>query len=205
MKTETIKINDIIPSEYNPRLISNEEFIKLKNSINEWGLVDPVIINLQNNHIIGGHQRFSVLYSIYEDTGLYEDLELLRLGDIGWVFTKEDLRIDNDSQVKGLNIALNKISGEWDYPKLNSLLDELSLDTTFDISLTGFDSLDVSDMGLLDMDLDDLDIGSDDDYTSEDFVGRNKLQLYVKFDDYDSQQELYELLCSEGYDCKIYN
>ena len=134
VEIETISIMDIIPSDYNPRLISDEEFTKLNNSINEWGLVDPIIINLKNMHIIGGHQRFSVLLDKYDKTGDYAELSLFRKGDIGWVFTDETFNIKNNSHEMGLNVALNKISGEWDYPKLNDLLEDLSLDDTFDIS-----------------------------------------------------------------------
>ena len=65
MKIEKIKLNDIIPTDYNPRTITNEEIIKLQNSINTFGMVDPIIINLKNNHIIGGHQRYNVLQDQY--------------------------------------------------------------------------------------------------------------------------------------------
>ena len=50
MKIEKIKLNDIIPTDYNPRTITNEEIIKLQNSINTFGMVDPIIINRKNNH-----------------------------------------------------------------------------------------------------------------------------------------------------------
>jgi len=59
---ETINIVEIKPSTYNPRQISNTEYNKLSNSINEFGVINPIIINLRNNHIIGGHQRYDVLY-----------------------------------------------------------------------------------------------------------------------------------------------
>jgi hypothetical protein len=47
------------------------------------------------------------------------------------------------AQEKALNIALNKISGEWDQAKLAQLLDELVRTPDFDISVTGFDAPDV--------------------------------------------------------------
>ena len=53
MKSEKIKIEDIEPAEYNPRKISKKEYKKLSKSISEFGLVDPIIINLKNMHIIG--------------------------------------------------------------------------------------------------------------------------------------------------------
>lgn len=61
MELEKIKLTDIIPADYNPRRMGQSEYTKLSNSIKEFGVVDPIIINLKNNHIIGGHQRFEVL------------------------------------------------------------------------------------------------------------------------------------------------
>ena len=143
MEIEKIKITDIIPAEYNPRQISDEELTKLTNSINEFGLVDPIIINLKNNKIIGGHQRYDVLINQYIlDNNFYAELNLLRFGDIGWIFTDTDLKIESEEHEKALNLALNKISGEWDSVKLNDLLNELDM-SDFDIELTGFDELEV--------------------------------------------------------------
>ena len=110
MEIEKIKITDIIPAEYNPRQISDEELTKLTNSINEFGLVDPIIINLKNNKIIGGHQRYDVLINQYIlDNNFYAELNLLRFGDIGWIFTDTDLKIESEEHEKALNLALNKI------------------------------------------------------------------------------------------------
>ena len=58
---ETINITDIEPSVYNPRQTSNTEYNKLSNSINEFGVINPIILNLRNNHITGGHQRYEVV------------------------------------------------------------------------------------------------------------------------------------------------
>ena len=44
-----------------------------------------------------------------------------------------------DEKEKALNIALNKISGEWDKEKLSLLISDLQL-ADFDVSLTGFDA-----------------------------------------------------------------
>lgn len=59
---EKININNIKPSDYNPRKISDTEYNKLSQSISEFGVISPIIINFRNNHIIGGHQRYDVLY-----------------------------------------------------------------------------------------------------------------------------------------------
>ena len=148
MQLEEIQITDIIPSDYNPRRISEEEYDKLAKSLNNFGVVDPIIINLQNNHIIGGHQRYDVLHEQYiQDNNKYGKLHLLRLGDIGWVFPDTQLKIKSDDHEKALNLALNKISGEWDEIKLAPLLEDLSL-KGFDIELTGFDEPELKELDI---------------------------------------------------------
>lgn len=143
---EKIKITDIIPADYNPRIISDEELLKLRNSIDEFGLVDPIIINLKNNKIIGGHQRFDVLINQYMvDNDFYAELNLLKFGDIGWVFTDTDLKIESEEHEKALNLALNKISGDWDTDKLQIILEEIKL-SPIDIILTGFDDIELTEM-----------------------------------------------------------
>lgn len=148
MQLEEIQITDIIPSEYNPRRISEEEYEKLSKSLNSFGVVDPIIINLKNKHIIGGHQRYDVLHDQYiQDNTKYSKLHLLRLGDIGWVFPDTELKVESDDHEKALNLALNKISGEWDEIKLAPLLEDLSL-KGFDIELTGFEDIDLYEISL---------------------------------------------------------
>ena len=121
MEIVKVDINDLISPEYNPRQINDDEMEKLKNSINEFGYIAPIIVNKHNNHIIGGNQR-------------YEALKSLGYTDVDVVFVDEpDL-----NREKALNIALNKISGEWDFVKLADIIDELELND-FDIPLTGFD------------------------------------------------------------------
>lgn len=132
---EKIKITDIIPSEYNPRSISDNELKTLENSINELGFIDPIIINNKNKKIIGGHQRYKIL----KKQGINE-LFLFNLGDISWVFSQDELDIKSEDHEKAANLALNKISGEWDNQKLDEILDDFSR-KGFDISLTGFDNL----------------------------------------------------------------
>ena len=128
-----ISINDIIPSEYNPRIITQKDKEILKNSLTEFGLVDPIIVNLKNNTIIGGHQRYFIL----KELGVTE-LFLVSQGDIGWIFLQEELSIPSDDYEKALNISLNQQAGQWNYEKLYSILDNFN-EINFDTDLTGFD------------------------------------------------------------------
>ena len=120
------KIEELKKAEYNPRkelTPEDKEYIKIKNSIEQFGYVEPIIIN-KDKTIIGGHQRLSVL----KDLG-YDEVECI---EVDLDKTKE----------KALNIALNKITGEWDYGKLGDLLLELDSEN-FDLELTGFEDFEI--------------------------------------------------------------
>lgn len=139
MEMKKINITDINEADYNPREISDEEMEKLENSINEFGFVDPMIINLKNNRLIGGHQRFNALLSInMKNNEFTQELNLVELGNIGWVFPDMDLKIESEQHEKALNIALNKISGTWDNEKLFTILEELKEDENIGLEMTGF-------------------------------------------------------------------
>ncbi len=116
------KIKDLKKAKYNPRknlTPKDQEYQNIKRSIEEFGYVEPIIIN-KDNTIIGGHQRYTVL----KDLG-FEEVDVI------------ELDVEKDKE-KLLNIALNKITGQWDEEKLNDLLIELN-NENFDLSLTGFD------------------------------------------------------------------
>lgn len=122
MRFEKRNVSDLIPAKYNPRKDlkpGDKEYEKIKNSITEFGYVDPIIIN-SDNTIIGGHQRLKVL----RDLG-YTEVDCVVI------------EIDKTKE-KALNIALNKISGEWNVELLKDLIDDLK-ESNLDIEFTGFD------------------------------------------------------------------
>ena len=129
MNIQIIDINKLIPATYNPRKDLKQddaEYIKIKNSIVKFGFVSPLVIN-KDMTVIGGHQRLKVL----KDLGITE---------------VECIVVDLDkTNEKALNIALNKIQGDWDEERLEALLQELKLEE-FDINLTGFDFDEVDEM-----------------------------------------------------------
>lgn len=149
MEKKKIKLIDIEPADYNPRRIGDNELRSLRGSIDEFGFVDPIIVNLENNRIIGGHQRYSVL----RQNGV-EDVYMVELGGIGWVFTDDDLKIKSKAHEKALNVALNKIGGDWDNGKLSEVLNELSLNG-FDTGLTGFEENEWLENESVDFEIDD--------------------------------------------------
>lgn len=121
MNIKKINIEKLKAAEYNPRKDlkpEDEEYQKIKRSILEFGYVAPIIVNADMT-VIGGHQRLKVL----KELG-YKEVEC-NIVDLDK--TKE----------KALNIALNKITGEWDNSKLEELLAELK-ETDIDMDMTGF-------------------------------------------------------------------
>lgn len=130
MQIEKIGIERLKPAKYNPRKElkpGDPEFEKLKNSITEFGYVEPVIWNQRTGNVVGGHQRLSVLKNLGET-------------EIDCIVVDMDLKKE-----KALNIALNKISGQWDVPLLTDLLKDLD-DSGFNVSLTGFDANELDDL-----------------------------------------------------------
>lgn len=130
MQIEKKKVSDLIPADYNPRKDlkpGDKEYEKLKRSITEFGYVDPLIWNKRTGRLVGGHQRLKVL----EDMGENQvDVVVVDL---------------DEEKEKALNVALNKISGEWDKDKLALLITDLQ-GSDLDVSLTGFDQEELDDL-----------------------------------------------------------
>lgn len=143
MEYISMNIADIIPSSYNPRIKLTKkdyEYQCLNKSIDEFGLVVPLIVNKRNNTLISGHQR----------------LEVLKQRNV----TKTDVvLVDFDeTQEKALCIAMNKIEGLWDYGKLADILEELR-DSGTDVACTGFSEKEIMELlGELNDYDDDVDI-----------------------------------------------
>lgn len=145
MEIENITLDDIHPAKYNPRHMQETEMTKLEKSLQTYGLTSPIIIDLtDNNTIIGGHQRYTAL----QNTNPQIQLQLIRNGDIGLVVDTREKHIKDKNDQKALNLALNRINGEWDEGKLHDLIQELQSDDYL-LELTGFD-----DYELIELDLD---------------------------------------------------
>lgn len=124
MNIRKFKLSDLNPAKYNPRKAlkpGDPEFEKLKRSITEFGYVELIVINVANNNtVISGHQRLAVLKDIGETEVECVVVEL------------------NDADEKALNVAMNKVSGDWDTQKLADLMDSLK-ELDYDLGKTGFD------------------------------------------------------------------
>lgn len=144
-RQEIVALKTLKGAEYNPRTISDSAFEALKLQIKTYGLVQPLVVRKEDGTIIGGHQRYAALKSVLQEQGASpSDIEsspvpVILLSGL----TEEKTRL--------LNLALNKISGEWDYEKLSTIFDGLNTDISTDlIQLSGFSIGEVDDiMGLL--------------------------------------------------------
>jgi len=105
----TKKIEELTPAEYNPRTMSDKARQGLSNSIDTFGLVQPIIYNKRTGNVIGGHQRLTdlIIKGVKETDVVEVDFDLAR--------------------EKALNVALNHsgISGDYEAQKLKEILDGL--------------------------------------------------------------------------------
>lgn len=127
MEWRTIPVGDLRPAAYNPRKKlkpGDKEYEKIKKSIQEFGYVEPIIVNFDMT-VIGGHQRLTVL----KDLG-YTEVQCVVV------------HIEDDAKVKALNIALNKITGAWNEQLLAALIVDLQ-SQDFNTDLTGFEPAEI--------------------------------------------------------------
>lgn len=123
----TKSIKDLSPAKYNPRKISDEAMGRLTKSLAEFGNIQPITWNARTGNVVGGHQRLKV----YQAMGK-ADVEV-------WA-------VDLDEQKeKAANIALNKLSGEFDLPMLKDILEEIDTGE-LDLEITGFGMEEIAEM-----------------------------------------------------------
>lgn len=167
MEISKIKLTQIEPADYNPRTITEEARKKLRNSIETFGLVEPIIINVNNNRIVSGHQRYDILLDmLMESDNLAErEFDYLVKDDYGYIFDFNQLQIKNEDYEKALNIVLNNtnLMGDYDYEKLGDLLGELEFNG-FNLEFTGFEEFEVKGINAIN----DISFNGFDDLSEDD-------------------------------------
>jgi hypothetical protein len=128
---KTIHRSEIKNAAYNPRRIKAANRARLNQSLEEFGLVEPVIWNTRTGNLVGGHRRLEYLDAV-EGTDDYR-------------LTVSAIDID-PTREKALNIVLNNASaqGEYDDKLLSKLLRELDEDGALELS--GFSAVDLERM-----------------------------------------------------------
>ena len=121
MNIKKIKLKDMKPAKYNPRKNlkpEDVEYQQIKNSIDEFGFIQPIVWNERTGNIISGHQRVNILKA----EG-YEEIDAVV--------------VDFDEEKEKLaNISMNKITGQWSTVKLRDVLEDL--DKKFSLEKFGF-------------------------------------------------------------------
>lgn len=123
MEWKVLSVDVLRPAAYNPRKKlkpGDKEYEKIKNSIQEFGYVEPIIVNYDMT-VIGGHQRLTVLKNMG-----YREVQCVVV------------HIEDENKVKALNVALNKITGAWDEQLLADLMVDLQK-AEFNTDFTGFE------------------------------------------------------------------
>lgn len=117
MKVHYVPIAELNPAPYNPRTWSEEAIRQLRDSIERFGLVDPIIVNSAEsrlNVVIGGHFRLKVA----KDLG-YTEVPVV------------NVNIPDEAKEKELNLRLNRNLGDWDWGLLASFDESLLADIGF--------------------------------------------------------------------------
>lgn len=142
----TIKVKDLIPNPKNPRIDLRPDmplYVKLKDSIEHYGYLDPIIWNKRTGMIVSGHQRFKVMKDLAEAKGEpFDEVDVMEV---------EMTESEQDSFM----VAVNKITGLWDTEKLSALFKELSEE---DLKYTGYDEFEIKSL----VEDDESDIFGDD-------------------------------------------
>ncbi len=183
---ENVKIDKLKPYKNNARTHNEKQIEKIANSIQEFGFINPVLIDSEYG-IIAGHGRV-------------KGAELLGMDEVPCLFI-EDL---TEEQKRAYIIADNKLALDagWDYELLQIELNELD-DLNFDFTLTGFDNLELDDESLFSMDeiseVDGYDENEDErEYFTKTFTfpteKKNQIICYLK----KHQNEIIEQIIKES-------
>lgn len=132
LEVVAVNISLLKEAEYNPRKITNKELQDIQNSIKEFGVVEPIVVNRfkgRENIIIGGHQRIKAFKKLGPPY-----VPLVPVVYVSLTYEKE----------KRLNVRLNKNTGQFDFQKL---IEEFEMDELLDIGFEE-DDFDELEMGI---------------------------------------------------------
>jgi ParB-like chromosome segregation protein Spo0J len=115
--TTLVHPDKLNPAPYNPRRIKPAMLRSLKQSIVANGFLDPLIVQKKGMVIIGGHQRLRAMREICAEADR-------PMPEIPCIVIDVDNR-----KARKLNIALNRVGGEFDTTLLGTLLKDLEHET----------------------------------------------------------------------------
>ena len=180
---QEIEVSKLNAAPYNPRvdlMPGMPEWEKLKRSIEQFGNVEPIVWNQRTGNVVGGHQRLKVLT------------------DMGYTTVPCSIVDLDEAEEKLLNIALNKIKGQWDYDKLEAILKDFDFEVA---TASGFSAEEIAILLASDDDLeeDDVDYSGWDEPGEEQVVGGSYVVTLI----FANAELATEWAENEGYKDKI--
>ena len=180
LNVKSIAVGLINPAPWNPRKDlkpSDPEYQNLKRSLAEFSCVEPLVWNERSGNLVGGHQRLKVMVKEFGAKTIQVSV----------------VNLDDDAE-KRLNLALNKVGGDWDQGRLAELLTDLR-SAEADLSATGFDDAEIERL-----------IAAGDaagqGQGSEPQLGAFEYRIIVTCESEEQQHELLERFDKEGLKCQ---
>lgn len=176
MQIAVLSVADLaaMAAPYNPRRMKDAEMEALRRSLRFFGAVEPVVVNRRSKHIVGGHQRVKAA-------------QAEGIGELPVVWVDLD-----DPSEKQLNLALNRIGGEWDEELLANVLRELDA-LGANVEVTGFSSDEVDRIILAALDDEDDDENENPDQPDGDGSG-GAHTFQIIFDDLAQQEHFFRFV-----------
>lgn len=189
-KTIIMKLSNLKPNEgqiegvpSNPRTITEDDFEKLKKSLVNFRKMlslRPMVVD-EDWNILGGNMRYQALCRLRDEgvEGFTEDIpdEWVKQDTTLSAAEKREFVI-KDNQQRGRN-DWDALANEWDDEELRE----------WDVDMDWFDE-----------DVENLDTGDMPDLSDK---IQNEFKIEISCDDEKQQQDLYNKLIEEGYECRI--
>lgn len=139
VKKKMMKLSELIIPGYNPTKDIRQDPVKyeqLHDSIMGIGYAQMIAVNIRNNIIVGGSQRYKVICDLVQDYGWkLEDVEI------------EVIALDlNEAQEKAANSAFNNIKNQTDEEKLAAMFESIKETDELLLKLTGYEQTEINKM-----------------------------------------------------------
>lgn len=181
-----VTLADINEAPYNPRIMPAPQMAALKASLRKHGFVLSLVIRQSGMELVGGHQRLRAVREVCKEDGVPLPIKVPAVV----------LDID-DAQARQLNVALNRIEGEFDASRLGDLFASIRGDMTLDdILATGFSSAEIDEAILLASPLDDQVARLEEEAAGEITSFASAITLTVEFADATERDVAKDLLRS---------
>lgn len=128
VELRTVALDDFDPAPYNPREIALEELAGLRGSIEAFGLVQPLVVNLRTKRLVGGHQRAKALRAagVREALAAVVDLDEPRERALNVALNSEELQGEFTEEASALARAIaGKAPELGDVLRLRELADDV--------------------------------------------------------------------------------